>query len=267
MKLVAIILSLLIYCITSAQQTAFYPGGANVFSLAGITANQEGVTAVYHNPAGVSSFEKSFGFDVSIDTRYVSGFYNPSFGLLKRLDRSYFMLGYYQNGISEYKTSNLFLGYSRQLFKNLSFGARGNYHKLSIQEYGKSNLLSIDLGAFSKVTKALSISAYYDALVSSKFNETFKKDNRVVVAFIYNPSTKVKLISEFEKNEQSDLSPKLGISYTPTAKIQFNCGVDLGREMVGFGFKYSLNSIQLAAAQTIHNQLGNIFALSINGEK
>lgn len=267
MKLIAIILSLLIYSYTSAQQTAFYPGGANTFSLAGITGNQEGVTSVYHNPAGVSSFEKSLGFDVSIDSRYVSGYYNPSIGLVKRMDRSFFMLGYFQNGISEFKTSNLFLGYSRQLFKNLSIGARGNYHQLSIQEYGKSKVLSVDLGLFSKVSKALSISAYYDAIVSSKFNETFKKDNRIVVAFIYNPSIKVKLITEFEKNEQSDLSPKLGVSYSPNAKIQFNCGVDLGREMVGFGFRYSLNSIHLAAAQTIHTQLGNIFALSINGEK
>lgn len=267
MKLITITLSLLIYSFTSAQQTAFYPGGANTFSLAGITGNQIGITALYHNPAAVTSFEKSFGFDVSIDTRYVSGYYNPSVGIVKRMDRSYFLLGYFQNGITEYKTSNLFLGYSRPLLKNLSFGARGNYHQLSIQEYGKSNLLSIDVGVFSKVSKALSISAYYDAIASSKFNEKFKKDNRIVVAFIYNPSMKVKLISEFEKNEQSDLSPKLGISYSPNTKIQFNCGVDLGREMIGFGFKYSLNSFHLAVAQTIHSQLGNVFALSINGEK
>ena len=267
MKINTIFLFLILCKHGFAQQTAFYPGGASIFSLGGISASQEGVTSMYHNPAALNSFDKSIGFDVSIDSRFISNFYNPSFGIVKRVDKSRIALGYYQNGISEYKTSNLFLSYARPLIKNLSIGARVNYHQIFIQDYGKSNLIAVDFGFFSKVSKAISISAFYDAIVSSKFNTDLKKDNRIVLGFIYHPSNKVKLISEFEKAENNNLSPKLGISYSPNSKIQFNCGIDLEREMVGFGFRYNLNKLNIGAAQSIHTQLGNIFSLSINGEK
>jgi hypothetical protein len=249
------------------QNSAFYPGGGHVFSLGGITSTQEGITAVYHNPAATSYFEKSISFDVSADRRFINNFINPSIAVLKKMGKSNFGLGYYQYGISEYKVSNIFLSYARTLFRNLSLGTRFNYQKLTIQNYGSSNLLSIDFGIHSRITKSVTMSAYFDGIASSIINEAYKKENRIVFGIDYHPSKKVHLITEFEKNETDDLSPKLGIRYMPIEELEFRTGVDLQREIFSFGFLYHINAIGISAGQSLHNQLGNIFALSINGEK
>jgi hypothetical protein len=253
-----------------AQTGIYYAGGAGVRSIGNITSLFTNESALYHNLAGVGFDTKKFSFDVSGENLFgLQDYINPSLAFRYKKDKSHFVIGYNQNGIKEYKESSTFIGYARPLSNTLAIGARFNYHRYAILDYGSTSTMSADIGFFGKINKSLSISSYINHLSGSKIKEEYSLPTRFVIGLDYMPSDMVHLLFEVEKIQNFDLSPKIGVVYDIGKKLTLQTGFDFVRGMYGIGFKYAISqdNVHVNTGVGIHQQLGTIPSLSLQYSK
>jgi hypothetical protein len=256
----------LTYSIDSLAQNAnFYKGGATTASIGGITSTLKGIDAIYHNPAGLTSFANSTGFDLSYENRYgISGLNTIGIGILRKQGLSNFSLSLSQFGIDVYKEQNIGLGYARPLLENLAIGLQANYNTLKINEYGSTGYFSFNLGFISKINKQLSLAGYANNIMQTE-NKADNSPTSIALGLSYSPSEKVSLVTEFLKVTDRPISPKLAILYKIQKSLEFRIGSDIGKGEIGLGLGYNIKKYTIRFAYGVHQNLNGSYSLAFQG--
>lgn len=252
----------------TGQSSFFSAGGAHTMSLAENGTMFQGISSIYTNPAGLVSID-SFSTDVSYNQRYnLSELSTVSLGGAKNIGSGVIGVSVSRFGYSAYSESKIGLSYARKLFSNLSIGAGFDMLSYSIDQYGKTNKFTFELGVQSIISKKLSIGAYVFSPGVVALADDKEIPSRYSMGVKYKASSKADLYIDISKTINRDPEFKFAVDYKLVESFSFRMGGNVTNESIHFGPAYfGKNGISIYGGYTFDNRLGHSAGLSISYSK
>jgi hypothetical protein len=252
----------------TGQSSFFSAGGAHTMALADNGTMFQGISAIYTNPAGLASVD-SFSLDVGYSQRYnLSELSTVSLGGAKNIGSGVIGVSVSRFGYSAYSESKIGLSYARKLFTNLSIGAGFDMLSYSLDQYGKTNKFTIELGVQSKINKNLSIGAYVFSPGIVSLADDREVPSRYSMGLKYKASSKADIYLDISKTINRDPEFKFAVDYRLVKSFSFRIGGNVTKESIHFGPAYfGENGISIFGGYTFDNRLGHSAGLSISYTK
>jgi hypothetical protein len=208
--LIGLLPAILLFSGVAAQSD---PGinSARAHGLAGIGMTLGGIDAVYSNPAGLTSLERttvhvgsarSFGL-----SPLTQG--NAAIAIGTGKDNKLFMrVG--QFGFDAYQERQIGLGYAMQFSDQLSAALRFDVYQLSIEGYGSAMLPGFLVGVQYRLGSTLSFGITARNAIEIATHEEITLPTVLAIGMAYHPSERATLYAEVEKD--IDFSPRIRIA-------------------------------------------------------
>lgn len=216
-----------------------------------------GLESAYTNPAnlallddsGVSAFYESRYIATGLNAIQVSGVYD--------MEVSGIALNAYQYSFSSYNQRLMSLSYGRRLSRKLSIGAQMKWYQFEIDEYGSSSTLGFDIGITHKITERFFAAAVISNPMDIEVTDDESLNQGIAIGFSYILNEKTSILIEFEKQENTDLAAKLGLSYYIVDRIRIMGGFNSIGNSASFGIGINATKkVQLNIGSAWHDTLG-----------
>jgi len=211
--------------------------------------------SITHNPAALASFEM-FNAGIYSDRRFMlagnkhvliaAGMPWKNGGMGGQLN--YFKIG-------AYTQSEMGIAYAKKLGQ-VDLGTRFNYHKLSVQGYGSTSNIMIDIGSIWHV--ADDVCAGVNIYAGSK-----QISSVYTMGLGYEVSAQVLLAMEIIKEEDKPPNINMAVLYEPAARVLLQAGIATATAQPYVSTQFRLGAYSLLLSVSYHSQLGISPALGI----
>lgn len=252
--------------ITFAQNHTPTSAGAKGMAIGQTRVTASDVNSVFGNQAGLAFLEKTavtaFGenrFSLAEINQFSVGAGLPSaygaFGLAVQ---------YY--GFESYNEQKIGLSYARKLAKNFAIGAQFDYLNLRIPEYGNQANLTFELGLQAIINKKVRLGGHIFSPITRNWNENNTVPRVFALGVSYQPTDKISLVAEAEKNSLSPINIKAGVDYQIIEALSFRVGVTTFPVQNTFGVGWHLGDLRIDVSTAFHYLLGVSTGLSVGYE-
>lgn len=215
------------------------------------------VYSIFGNQAGLAYVE-----DISVvafgERRFGSvGINNLAAGVAYPIANGSFGLQFNYFGIDLYNEQKVGLSYARRLMEKLSIGVQFDYLNTKITDYGSKGVITFEIGALAELTKEISIGVHLFSPMRVEIIENENLPTLLKLGASYQPSEKVALVIEAEKDIDFDLILKAGIEYYIHPSVVIRVGGSSNPTLVTFGAGFQLKSgVSIDVASSYHQSLG-----------
>ena len=215
------------------------------------------LNSAFRNQAGLAFVENLSGMVVGerrfmnspVNALSAAAAYPSEFGTFA-LTLNYF-------GIDAFNEQKIGLAYARQLFDNLAIGVQFDYLNTQIQEYGSSGAITFEAGIYSKISNALSLAVHVYSPARIEWTEGENLPSIFAVGLAYQPSNKVVLTAEAEKDIDFDTRFRGGVEYLAIEKVWIRAGAATNPVNVSFGLGYAVSEqLRMDISSVYHQYLG-----------
>lgn len=169
-------------------------------------------------------------------------------------------------GFSGYSESRVGLTYATTLFERLSVGAKANYTRVSIDNYGAQSAIYVDAGLNCILSKHLSagfrVFNANRAQLQKEQNE--KIPTTLDLGIAYQVSDKVLIVADVEKQVNFPYSFRGGVEYAPAKFLKARIGASTQPVTVSAGIGLVVKGLNIDFANTLHQYLGYTPSLSLS---
>ena len=221
--------------------TAMGNNGAAVNDIWSIEANPAGITKLSKPTLAANYTKLLIDNDLS---RQAAAFVLPS-------KNTFVGFSFNRYGISEYNEIKAGLAIAKKFGNDLSISIKGNYHQISIINYGSTAGFSLDVGAMYKLNDLLTLGFYINnpSLQSFK-NKIIKTSIPTVFHFgsSYQFSDKLLVATTINKDIKGKADFSLGLDYKVIEMISLRAGLSVKpfKHYAGFGINYKNLMIDFA---------------------
>ncbi len=236
------------FSVTGARQNAMGGTSLTVNDVFSAANNQAGLAFIEDMQAGIFTERK---FLLSGLNHFTGVFALPTSSGTFGLTIDYF-------GYSKFNEKKAGIAYGRKVGENFSAGIQLDYVQLSIPEYGNKNIFTFEVGMQYKIMEELMVGAHiFNPLrwTTTEFTDE-KYPTLLSLGIAYNPSEKVLLILETEKDIDNPLRFRTGLEYKLVEKLHLRGGYSTYPSMYSFGIGINLNALKIDVASTVHPVLG-----------
>lgn len=162
------------------------------------------------------------------------------------------------SGSSVAKHMQVGLGYGRSLGKRIAAGAQFNYYHMQLSGYGNASAVNVEAGLLFYVNEQVTAGIHVSNPTSAKLNKGVdEKLPAIYTAGIgYQPSDKLLISAEFQKQEDYEMSVNAGIQYLFGEKLTARAGFTTATETYMVGLGVQLQMFRLDAIASVHPYLG-----------
>lgn len=216
---------------------------------------------LFHNPAGIAGIKK-MEVGAFVERRFLLeklnygtiGFVMPFKGAkhFAGLDVTGF-------GFGGYAESKLGLTYAALLLERFSLGAKVNYVRTTIPNYGTKSSIFADFGLLASVTKEISVGFRVFNASQSYFSKVMEEKIPTTLdgGIAYQASEKVLVVADVQKQVNFPASFRGGIEYAIIDILKARIGASTQPTTVSAGLGLTLkNGLNVDFANTLHQQLG-----------
>jgi hypothetical protein len=166
-------------------------------------------------------------------------------------------LGVFRFGDDIYNEHLVSFGYGNQI-GNTSLGAKVNYIQYRAENFGTYNAFSLDFGGITQITNQISVGAHITNLTQSKLTGTDgeRLPTKLVAGIGFQPSERVFLSTEIEKDLDYQSTWKAGMEYNFYKKVFFRSGFNLNPNAAFFGVGLFKKNIKADYAIRYNQLLG-----------
>lgn len=216
--------------------------------------------SLFHNPSGIAGLQSpSFGLHVERRFQLKELTYAAAGLALPFTDQQAVGIQFSTFGFSAYRETQVAGTYAISLFERFSLGAKVNYAGISIQDYGNSSAIFVDVGINTALSNELSvgISAYNVNRARIK-TTTLEEDlpTQLSVGIAYKPSDKVLFVADVQKVIDQPESFRGGIEYQLVDILAIRLGVSSEPLTWNTGIELALNNLALDVTFGYHERLG-----------
>lgn len=220
------------------------PASAQIALANSSIAKSVNLFSIYSNPAA-ASFERqrSFGIYYSPSPFGLSELSNANAAYLEPTNYGNFAASFKTYGFELYKETSFGLTYSNN-FEKFHYGIKLDYQNYSIKNYGNKNIFIANAGIIYDISKSLNFGFSIRNLNHASLNEsTLPVIYKTGISFA--PINKMLIHIAIEKETSQNLSPRIGIEYSPIKYISIRSGFRLEPDSFcsGIGINYSLFSL------------------------
>ena len=225
------------------------PSGARRISLGNAYMGVRGdFWSLYANPAGIAGIS---GMQVGafVERRFLLSELNiGTVGfVMPFMDKHYAGIDFAGFGFGGYNESRIGLAYATTILDRISLGAKINYTRTSITDYGASAAIFVNAGINAKITDELSIGfRVFNANQAEIQREIEEKIPTVLdLGFAYQLSDKVLVVMDMEKQVNYPFSFRGGVEYAFLKNFKARVGGSTQPVTVSAGLGMSLKSFDL----------------------
>jgi len=249
-------------------QNAIPPSaGASGLAMGYTGVTFENIYSAFSNQAGLARLSE-ISFAVQAEQRFLAAGINSGSAAFAYPTKSgTFGLAINYFGFSVYNEQKIGLSYSRLLDKNLTIGAQVDYVGLRFQdaEYGNRGTVTFEIGMQAKLLKKFTIGAHVFSPVRIKLTENPEDviPTQFNLGVSYEPSKKVTVNVEVEKDIDFPVSFKAGVEYFPVEKFGVRAGTSTMPTQNSFGFGIRLDQVEIDLGTVFNWDLGFTPGISI----
>ncbi|MEO0470865.1 MAG: hypothetical protein AAF206_14655 [Bacteroidota bacterium] len=243
--------------------------GARPLSLGGAFSGVNGsFWSMFHNPAGLSGLNQAQA-GISLERRYLLSQLNQGSVALAMpfTDQQAVGLAVQSFGFAGFRESDIQANYAIEILDKIRFGAALHYASLQIQDYGSGSVVYADVGLQAQVNNEISVGfsafnvnrARLQTLNGDEFIPTI-----VSAGIAYQPTEKVMVVADVQKDIDHPLSFRGGIEYEIVPEFTIRSGVSTEPLSLNAGFGLKLSQFKLETAFRLQEQLGFTPHLSLS---
>ena len=262
-----VLLTLVCVCCEAYAAFEHLAQGSGSIAMGGASVAARGNQwASFSNPGGLTT----------IDTRVLSLCYSPRPFGLKELSRGSFSyiepttIGSFaasgsRFGFDLYREIDLNISYGTAINDLLSVGAAVHYYHLSIERYGSTQTLGVDLGFVAQLSDQVRWGCVAYNVNGPTIGKAKEKLPQVFTTGIaYSPIPEATIVADLEKDIRYPLELHAGVQYLLLDLLALRAGTTNDPSMLsaGLGIRYSF--IQLDYAFTNHAELGPTHQFSLS---
>jgi len=168
-------------------------------------------------------------------------------------------------GFGGYSESRIGLTYATTLFERLSIGAKINYTRFAIPDYGAKSALFADVGINCILSKHISVGfSISNATRSELLRDLDEKIPTTIDAGLaYQLSDKVLIVADVEKQVNFPVSFRGGVEYAVAKFLRVRAGASTQPVTLNAGFGVNVKALNIDFANTFHQYLGYTPSLSL----
>jgi len=239
-----------------------FPVGARTLSLGGAYSGVRGdFWSLFNNPAGISGMSHG-EVGVYVERRFMlkeltygsAGFAMP----FKDIHAAGIEVGTF--GFDSYRETRIGLNYAATIMDVVSLGAKVNYAILSIEGFGSTSAVYVDVGVNTQVSKTVSLGFSALNVNRAKLVTSGEVEDRIptvlTAGVAYKPSDKVLLLVDVQKDIAHPVTFMGGVEYEFIDGFMARVGGSAKPRMISGGLGMNLKGIKFDFAATYHQQLG-----------
>ncbi len=172
-------------------------------------------------------------------------------------------IGLQHTGIDGYSEQRISLSYARRLFEKLNAAIQFDLNRNVAEEYDDLYVASWSVSFHAPLMKELSMSAWlYNPLGTESLLDL---PSMARIGILYEPSEKIGLAVEAEKDWRHDLRFKAGIEYQLHDRIIVRWGVGTKPSLVHAGITWRIfNDMAVTGGWRYHSRLGSSLSASVS---
>ncbi len=172
-------------------------------------------------------------------------------------------LGIQQTGIDGNTEQRITVSYARRLFQKLNAGVQFDVNRNSAEEYDDLYAPSWSVSFHAPLMKQLSMSAWiYNPLGDIS---TLDLPSMARFGVLYEPSEKLGVALEVEKDWKHDLRLKAGVNYLIHPRLALRWGVGTEPALIHAGISWHIfDQMALSGGWRYHSRLGSALSASVS---
>ncbi len=214
---------------------------------------------LFMNPAGIAHM-KAPQAGAYFERRYLLSELNSGAAgvVLPFKDRHYAGLDFGGFGFGTYNEARIGLTYATHLFEKLSIGAKFNWARTSITDYGAASAIYFDLGIQLQIVEGLSMGArVFNANQADLDREIGEQiPSTLDLGLAYEVTDRVLLLADIQKQENFPLSVRGGIEYGLLDFLAVRAGASTEPVTLTFGLGLDYKNVLVDFSNSIHEYLG-----------
>ena len=216
---------------------------------------------LFHNPAGIAGVEQ-MEVGAFVERRFLlNQINNGTFGFVMPFKGQKHFAGFDASGFGfgGYTESKIGLTYAALLLERFSLGAKVNYLRTSVPDYGGRSALFVNFGLLGRITDQISVGfRVYNASQSYIYKPTNEKIATTIdVGAAFQASDKVVVVADVAKQVNFKASFRGGVEYAILDILKARIGASTQPTTFNAGIGVVLkNGLNIDFANTLHQQLG-----------
>ena len=246
------------------QNGSSYSNSATSIAMGNTGINFTDINSLFTNQAGLSSL-KNPSFIASAERRFaLADLNNLAAGFALPTNSGTFGISVNYFGFDQYNETKVGIAYSRKLMEKLSIGVQFDVLNTRIPEYGSKNLYTFEVGIQSELSEQFTLGFHIFNPVRLEIVEDEYLPSVIQAGITYQPSKKVIVNAELEKDIDFPFTVKLGIEYEMVDNFYLRIGANTEPTNLSFGLGYQLkNKLRIDFASSYHQELGFTPAISL----
>jgi hypothetical protein len=223
---------------------------------------------IFLNPAGIAGLQQMEA-GAFVERRFILSQLNYgtlAFATPFKNDKHFAGFDVSAFGFGDYSEARLGLTYATTLFQRISLGAKVNYTRLSIQNYGAKSALSADVGLNCILSKHVSIGF---SVFNASRSELIRDENEKIpttldAGLAYQVSDKVLIVADVQKQVNFPTSFRGGVEYAVSKHFKARIGASSAPVTASAGFGVVVKGLNIDFANTLHQYLGYTPSFSLS---
>ncbi len=250
------------------QHNTFYPPDARAAALGGAGVTFSDVHSAFSNQAGLSGVTSMSAIAFAEQKFLIGDIQSAALAVALPTSAGVFGAVIHYFGFQPFNEQKLGIAYARNLLKHLAIGAEISLLHAAISGYGQRTAYTFELGLISVVSRQLRIGFHVSNPLRIAWSENDYLPTLMRLGCHYQPSEKVSLYGEVEKDIGYPVRTIWGLEYSPTAGFQARLGLSTAPLSPRFGVGLQLfKSLRLDIAAAYHQILGFTPSAGFNFQK
>lgn len=221
--------------------------------------------SIFNNPGSLGGLNKNTTIGLGYYDLYgVEGLSSVFATFTTPVKNGHASIGLFSFGDEAYKRDKISIGYGNKLgISSLGFGI--NYHHISVEGYGSSGFISIDLGGLAKLGSQVFISGVIKNVGQSKVSKNTGEyyPTTMTIGLSYHHTDQLILNTQYDKDLENDGLFKIGLEYTYSALV-LRTGLITEPAQMSFGIGFHHRKIKIDYGLINHPILGQGHTFSLS---
>lgn len=263
MKNLYLFLILLLSYPIFAQNHTPSAAGAQGLSMGGTRTSTQGISAIFGNQAGLTALEQTSFIAFGENRFFLADVNQFSVGCGISTASGNFGIALQYFGFEAYNEQKIGLAYARKLFDKLSVGVQLDYLGLRIPDYGNRSNITAEIGLQTQLNPSLCIGIHAFTPFTIAWTDDDFVPTILALGAAWQPSEKVTMTAEIEKDINFPVNAKLGLDYRIVEVLSLRIGVNTYPVQNSFGVGLNLNKLKIDIASVYHQVLGVTTGFSV----
>lgn len=237
--------------------------GAEGLAMGGTRTLSQDVSAVFGNQAGLAFIDQT-SLTVFGENRFAIANINQfSVGGVLPLKSGAIGIVLQYFGFESYNEQKIGVAYARKLFDKIALSVQLDVLNLRVPFYGNQVNVTTEVGLQLPLNDKLLIGVHTFTPFTIAITEEDFVPTILAAGIAYQPSKKLRLIAEVEKDIDYPVDFKFGIDYQLLKILALRVGVNTYPVQNSFGIGLNLNNLQIDVATVYHQVLGVTTGFSV----